>query len=50
MENDKQGADEVCSLGQNAGKPKAPKFQEELVNQNEAIGGGLNASVTPVEQ
>ena len=27
VEDDKQGADEVCLIGQNAGKPKAPKFQ-----------------------
>ena len=49
VEDDKQGADEVGSIGQNAGKPKAPKLQAELVNQNEALGGGLNASVTPAE-
>ena len=49
VEDDKQGADEVCSIGQNAGKPKALKLQAELVNQNEAIGRGLNALVTPAE-
>ena len=27
VEEDKQGADEVCSIGQNTGKPKAPKLQ-----------------------
>ena len=27
VEDDKQRADEVCSVGQNAGKPKAPKLQ-----------------------
>ena len=48
VEDDKQGADKICSIGQNAGKPKAPKLQE-LVKKNEAIGGGLNASVTPAE-
>ena len=26
VEDDKKGADEVCSIGQNAGKPKAPKL------------------------
>ena len=48
VEDDKQGVDEICSIGQNAGKPKAPKLQE-LVKKNEAIGGGLNALVTPAE-
>ena len=37
VQDDKQGADEVCSFGQNAGKPKTPKLQAELVNQSEAI-------------
>ena len=37
MEDDNQGADEVCSVGQNAGKPKAPKLQAKLVNQDEAV-------------
>ena len=27
VEDDKKGADEVCSVGQNARKPKAPKLQ-----------------------
>ena len=49
VEDDKQGADEVCSIGQNAGKPKAPKFQAELVNQGEAVDWELVASVTPAE-
>ena len=49
LEDDKQGADEVCLIGQNAGKPKAPKLQEELVNQDEAIDWELSASVTPAE-
>ena len=31
VEDLKQGADEVCSIGQNAGKPNATKLQEELV-------------------
>ena len=47
MEDDNQGADEVCSVGQNAGKPKAPKLQSELVNQDETADGELSASVTP---
>ena len=38
-EDDKQGADEVCSIGQNAGKPNAPKLQAEWVKKNEAIAG-----------
>ena len=47
MEDDNQGADEVCSVGQNARKPKAPKLQSELVNQDETADGELSASVTP---
>ena len=46
MEDDKQGADEVCSIGQNAEKPKALKLQASLVNQDEAVDGELSASVT----
>ena len=49
VEDDKQGADEVCSIGQNAGKPNAPKLQAELVKKNEAIAGEVNALVTPAE-
>ena len=49
MEDDKQGADEVCSICQNAGKPKAPKLQAELVNQREAINWESAASVIPAE-
>ena len=49
VEDDKQRADEVYSIGQNAGKPKAPKLQAELINQGEAIDWELAASVTPVE-
>ena len=49
LEDDKQGVDEVCSSGQNAGKPKALKLQEELVNQSEAVNWELAASVTPAE-
>ena len=50
VEDDKKGADEVCSIGQNAEKPKAPKLQAELVNQVEAVDGELSASVTPAKQ
>ena len=49
VEDDKKGADEVCSVGQNAGKPKAPKLQAELVNQDEAVDWELSASITPAE-
>ena len=49
VEDDKQGADEVYSIGQNAGIPKAPKLQTELVNQGEAVDWELAASVTPAE-
>ena len=49
VEDDKQGADEVCSIGQNAGKPKAPKLQAELVKKGEAVDWELAASVTPAE-
>ena len=49
VEDDKQGADDVCSIGQNAGKLKAHKLQAELVNQDEAVDWELFASVTPVE-
>ena len=47
--DDKKGADEVCSVCQNAGKPKAPKLQENLVNQDETVDWELAASVTPAE-
>ena len=36
VEGDKEGSDEVYSIGQNAGKPKVHKLQE-LANQDEAI-------------
>ena len=49
VEDDKQGNDEVYSIGQNAGKPKAPKLQAKLVNQGEAVDWELSASVTPAE-
>ena len=37
VEDDKKAADEVCSVGQKAGKLKAPKLQAELVNQDEGV-------------
>ena len=49
VEDDKQRADEVYSIGQNVGKPKAHKLQAKLVNQGEAIDWELAASVTPAE-
>ena len=48
VEDDNQGTDEVCSIDPNAEKPNVHKLQE-LVKENEAIGGGLNALVTPGE-
>ena len=36
VEGDKEGSDEVCSIGQNAGKPNVHKLQE-LANQSEAV-------------
>ena len=41
VEDDNQGTDEVCSIDPNAEKPNVHKLQE-LVKENEAIGGGLN--------
>ena len=48
VEDDNQGTDEVCSIDPNAEKPNVHKLQE-LVKENEAICGGLNALVTPTE-
>ena len=48
-EDDKQGFDEVCSIGQNAGKPNAHKLQAKLVRESEVADGELAASVTPTE-
>ena len=48
MEDDNQGADEVCSIDPNAEKPNIHKLQE-LVKKNEAISGEVNALVTPAE-
>ena len=49
VEDDKQRADEVYSIGKNVGKPKSHKLQAKLVNQGEAIDWELAASVTPAE-
>ena len=46
VEDDKKGADEVCSIGQNAGKPNIHKLQE-LANRD-AVDWELS-SVIPVE-
>ena len=47
VEGDKEGSDEVCSIGQNAGKPNVHKLQE-LANQDEASDWELS-SVTPAK-
>ena len=44
---DKEGSNEVCSIGQNAGKTKVHKLQE-LPNQDEAVDWELS-SVTPAK-
>ena len=48
VEGDNEGSGEVCSIGQNAGKPKVHKLQE-LANQDEAVAWELS-SVTTAEQ
>ena len=48
VENDNQGADEVCLIDPNVEKPNVHKLQE-LVKENEVIAGGLNALVTSAE-
>ena len=45
---DKEGSNEVCSIGNNAGKPKVHKLQE-LVNQGGAVVWELS-SVATAEQ
>ena len=45
VEGDKKGSDEVCSIGQNAGKPNIHKLQE-LANQDESVDWELTL-VTP---
>ena len=47
VEGDKEGSDEVCSIGQNARKPKVHKLQR-LANQDEPVDWELS-SVTPAE-
>ena len=49
VEDEKKGADEVCSIGKNTGKPEAPNLQAEWVNQDEAVEWELSASITPAE-
>ena len=48
VKGDKEGSNEVCSIGQNAGKPKFNKLQE-LANQGEAFVWELSSVIT-VEQ
>ena len=48
VEGDKEGSDEVCSVGQNAGKPNVHELQE-IANQGEAVVWELPSVVT-VEQ
>ena len=48
VEDDKKGADEVCSVDPNAEKPIVHKLQE-LAKESETIGEGLNALVMPAE-
>ena len=47
VEDDKEGNDEVCTIGQNVGKPKVHKLQE-LANQDEARMD-QRSSITPAE-
>ena len=49
VEDDKKRADEICSIGQNVGKPNAPKLQAELGKEGEVIDWELATSITPVE-
>ena len=48
LEGEKEGNNEVCSIGQNSGKPNVHKLQE-LANQDEAVVWELPSVVT-VEQ
>ena len=45
VEGDKEGSDEVCSIGQNSRKPNIHKLQE-LANQDEAVVWELPSVVT----
>ena len=49
VENENQGTDEVCSVDQNAGKPKVHKLQE-LDKEDEAVVWKCFASGTTAEQ
>ena len=49
MENDNQRTDEVCSVDQNAEKPKVSKLQR-LAKENEVVYWELSASATTAEQ
>ena len=44
MEGDKEGSNEVCSIGLNVAKPKVHKFQE-LANQDEAVDWELSSVI-----
>ena len=48
VEGDKEGSEELCSIGQNAGKPNVHKLQERA-NQGEAVVWELSSIIT-VEQ
>ena len=48
VKGDKEGSDEVCSVGQNAGKPNVRELQE-ITNQGEAVVWELPSVVT-IEQ
>ena len=45
VEGDKEERDEVCSINQNAGKPKVHKLQE-LANQSEVVVWELSSVIT----
>ena len=45
LEADNEGSDEVCSIGQNAGKPKVHKLKE-LANQGEAVVWEFSSVIT----
>ena len=44
VENDKKGADEVCSIGQNSGKPNIHKLQK-LANRDGAVDWDLSSVI-----
>ena len=45
VEDDKEGSEEVCSIGENAGKPNVHKLQE-MANQGEAVVWELSSVIT----